>query len=63
MKAAVLFEALAILRHFKDSQLSDEQTGIKWYRVMSAHNNLEFALMQAGLVVDVEPVKAEEVAA
>ena len=57
MKAAVLFEALAILRQVKDLPGTASVPGLDWYRVMCACNDLASELKRAGLVVAVEPVE------
>lgn len=58
MKAAVLFEALAILRALKDMPTTGyPQHVVSWHRVMSAHNALEVALIYEGLKVPVEQEK------
>lgn len=61
MKAAVLYEALAVLRAVKDLPCTGFPAGLSWHRVMSAHNALEYALMQQGLTVPVEAPQTQEV--
>lgn len=63
MKAAVLFEALALLRTVKDLPVTNWPVGLDWYRVMTAHNLLERELSLAGLQVAVEAPQAEQVVA
>lgn len=61
MRADILFEALAVLRQVKDIPAKDFPEALKWHRVMTAANALEWALADEGLSLTVE--KPQEVVA
>jgi hypothetical protein len=61
VRADILFEALAVLRQVKDLPAKDFPEALKWHRVMTAANALEWALADEGLRLTVE--KPQEVAA
>lgn len=63
MRADILFEALAVLRQVKDLPTKDFPEALKWHRVMTAANALEWALADAGLKVAVEAPETERVTA